>query len=110
MCTIRQIVNLRFKNFLKSSINSHGKFGSSTPIYTISFSSSANSNKQPQEKVSIWQKGGQLWKDYGYVALGSYAALYFVTLGSVFVCLDQDLLNVSQFGIDATTIVNSVSI
>lgn len=48
--------------------------------------------------VSLKDKMKYMWKNYGYVAIGSYLGLYVITLGSIFLCLDFDVFRASTVG------------
>ena len=49
-----------------------------------------------------------MWNTYGYLGIGFYVSLYVTTLSAIFVSLDMDLLQSSQFGVDPTTAVKKV--
>jgi hypothetical protein len=73
-------------------------------------SSSDQSSISTKETVptSFKEKVQNLWSSYGYVAIGSYLGLYVVTLGSIFFCLDADLLHASTFGFNPESAVLKV--
>lgn len=48
--------------------------------------------------VTLKDKMKYMWKNYGYVAIGSYLSLYVITLGSIFLCLDFDVFRASTVG------------
>mmetsp|Transcript_6848 Transcript_6848/g.13147 ORF Transcript_6848/g.13147 Transcript_6848/m.13147 type:complete len:171 (-) Transcript_6848:157-669(-) len=58
-------------------------------------------NETRDEKKSFALK--TIFKKYGYVAVGTYLSVYVMTLCSVFVALDLDLLQSSTFGFDPIT-------
>eukprot|EP01041_Mallomonas_annulata_P000372 gene372-679_t len=49
-----------------------------------------------------------LWKSYGYVAVGTYLGIYVTTLGSIYFCLDMDVFNSAAFGLDPVVAVKKV--
>lgn len=65
-----------------------------------SFSESDISEKKVEKKPFALKA---IFKKYGYVAVGTYLSIYVMTLCSVFVALDLDLLQSSTFGFDPIT-------
>jgi len=62
----------------------------------------------PKSSPSIGDKAKELWNNYGYLAIGTYFGIYITTLGSIFTCLDNDLLNAAAFGLDPAIAVQKV--
>jgi hypothetical protein len=81
------------------------------------FASIPERNEEAMKKeISVKGKFKQIWNRYGFLAIGTYAGLYIMTLGSIFISLDLDLFNAATFGFDpeiavlkVIQIINSVS-
>lgn len=61
-------------------------------------------------KLSAVQKLKLSWKKYGVLTLVTYFGLYGCTLTGIFFALKTDILSASSFGLDATTVISSVSV
>ena len=65
--------------------------------------------KDTEEKgMDLKSKISGLWKMYGYIAVGTYAAVYITTLSSIFVAMDYDIFNAATFGFDPVGAVKKV--
>lgn len=79
-------------NLIRNSPNfNHVRLFSATP-------SNNPSEPGPNDNLSLKDKAKQLWKSYGYVAVGSYLGLYIATLTSIFLSLDFDIFHAETFG------------
>lgn len=59
-------------------------------------------SSKPSEELDTSMKGQMksLWKNYGYIAIGTYFSVYFLTLGSIYSSLEFDIFNSATFGLD----------
>lgn len=73
------------------------------------FASIPGRNEEVIKKDScVKGKFKQIWKRYGFLAIGTYAGLYITTLGSIFISLDLDMFNAATFGFDPEIAVSKV--
>jgi hypothetical protein len=49
-----------------------------------------------------------LWRQYGYVALGTYFTIYVTTLTSLFYAFDNDLLSAHSIGLSPEDVIEKV--
>ena len=76
------------------------------------FSTPAEVNSKDSKDLSVTSlsaRAKELWQNYGYVALGTYFGIYLCTIGSIFVGLDQDILNAAAVGLDPAHAVDKVN-
>lgn len=59
--------------------------------------------------AGLKSKISELWSMYGFVAVGTYGAIYISTLASIFVSMDYDLFNAATFGFDPIGAVKKVT-
>lgn len=81
------------------------------PKRLLSSVSEKNHSVVDENQESVVKKGigfRQLWDKYGYISIGFYVSLYVTTLSSIFVSLDFDLLQASNFGFDPIESVKKV--
>jgi hypothetical protein len=76
--------------------------------YEVSMRLFADS-KTEEKKEEMSNSIKATFQKYGYVAVGTYLSLYVVTLSSLFVALDLDLLHSSTFGFDPIATTTKVS-
>lgn len=65
-------------------------------------------DKNMPEDTSLKGKIKALWKNYGIVAIGTYAGIYVSVLSSVFFALEYDVFNAATFGFDPAAAVQKV--
>lgn len=65
-------------------------------------------DKNTPEDTSLKGKIKALWKNYGIVAIGTYAGIYVSVLSSVFFALEYDVFNAATFGFDPAAAVQKV--
>jgi hypothetical protein len=86
-------------DFQHSSPLSHSKLFATIP----------NKKDEEVKPAGLKSKISELWSMYGFVAVGTYAAIYVSTLASIFVSMDYDLFNAATFGFDPIGAVKKVS-
>lgn len=97
------------KSHIKHSTLNLLKYQSLRCLSSVKLSSKSTDNIAENPKsTGLGAKAKELWNSYGYVALGTYFSLYVCTLGSFFICLDQDLLNAAAFGLDPVVAIKKV--
>jgi len=65
------------------------------------FASIPESNEEVIKKdTSVKSQFKRIWNRYGFLAIGTYAALYITTLGSIFISLDLNIFDATTFGFD----------
>ena len=71
-----------------------------------------NSSPLPSDKDGQDLKGKikEIWKEYGYLAVGTYFSIYLTTLGSIYACLEFDIFNAASFGLDPVYAIKKVKI
>ena len=65
--------------------------------------------EEKEAKLTLARRVKILWKRYGMLTIGTYFSVYFVTLSSVFLALDNQIVNFDAFGFDPHIAVNHVS-
>jgi len=77
---------------------------------TRKFSSLQGDSSEGENKQNTGLRGKltNMWKTYGTLAIGTYVGLYVTALGTIYVSLSNDLLNVASIGIDPIAAVNQV--
>jgi hypothetical protein len=53
-------------------------------------------------------KAKGIWKEYGYLAIGTHLTIYLATLGAIYTCLEFDIFNSSTFGLDPAYAIEKV--
>ena len=99
---LRAIANINRAPLSKASRN-----GVST-IPTRLFATIPEKKETEEKGMDLKSKITGLWKMYGYVAVGTYAAVYIGTLSSVFIAMDYDIFNAATFGFDPVGAVKKV--
>ena len=91
------------KPSIQRSSSASNSFIHNTPKFNrLRLFSAAPSNNpiepSSDDNLSLKDKAKQLWKAYGYIAVGSYLGLYIVTLTSIYLSLDFDIFHAETFG------------
>ena len=84
------------------------KFFASIPDKGDSVGAPPQQMQEDKAKKGFTAQFKEMWNTYGYLGIGFYVSLYLTTLSAIFVSLDMDLLQSSQFGVDPTTAVKKV--
>lgn len=67
-----------------------------------------SSNDVETEGNDLKSKVKSLWKNYGYVAIGTYFCIYVCTLSSIFLSLDNNVFSAQSFNFDPVEAVKKV--
>lgn len=67
-----------------------------------------SSNEIETEGTDLKSKVKGLWKNYGYVAIGTYFCIYVCTLSSIFLSLDNNVFSAQSFNFDPVEAVKKV--
>lgn len=73
------------------------------------FATIPDKKEEEVKPTDLKSKISELWSMYGFVAVGTYGAIYISTLASIFVSMDYDLFNAATFGFDPIGAVKKVS-